>query len=294
MEEPNLHTRTYTGKKALIFYNLEGANRIGEEYPLKKEINIYDELEYRDRIIQELARMAMEHCPMLNCREELKDIPLIYWREEDFTNEEEERIQEVLEKKESEFNGLLTELIIEQIPEFKIDKENGDYLCFHEQYVPSSEDKRNNIFIKITVDKYNDEKKLMETELKDVIHLYLGCEFMANTQDDDMPIDYVGKLLRIDKTDKECVVTIGEYEYYVYSDVLDEDDIKPILRYISDITESEQEDWNKISTPIGEMAIESAMQIHWAKRLNFYRSIGLDCDGLLESGQAINKLTLNQ
>ena len=69
-------------------------------------------------------------------------------------------------------------------------------------------------------------------------------------------------------------------------------EFKPILRYLHDITEAEQAEWDKISTTIGEMAIESALQIHWAKRLNFYRSIGIDCDGLLDSGQAIDKKTL--
>jgi hypothetical protein len=66
-------------------------------------------------------------------------------------------------------------------------------------------------------------------------------------------------------------------------------DVQLHLRPLSDITEEETEEWNKISTPLGEMEIESAMQIHWAKRINYYRSIGLDCDNLIESGFAIDK-----
>ncbi len=63
---------------------------------------------------------------------------------------------------------------------------------------------------------------------------------------------------------------------------------KIILRPLYDITDSENDGWDKISTPIGEMSIESAQQIHWAKRLNYYRSLGLDCDGLIDCGLAVD------
>ncbi len=110
------------------------------------------------------------------------------------------------------------------------------------------------------------------TNVKDVLHLYLGC---------DAEIVNDGTTMR----DKITTSTIDHKDTWK---------VIPILRPLSDLTEAEQEQWNQISTPIGEMAIESAMQIHWAKRLNFYRSIGIDCDQLLESGQAINKTTLKR
>ena len=66
--------------------------------------------------------------------------------------------------------------------------------------------------------------------------------------------------------------------------------MKLFLRNPADLTEEEQAKWDKVSTPIGEMAIESGLQIHWAKRINFYRSIGIDCDELIESGFAIQKI----
>lgn len=57
---------------------------------------------------------------------------------------------------------------------------------------------------------------------------------------------------------------------------------------IGDLSEEEQEVWHNTITPIGEMAIESAQKIHWNKRMNFCRSIGIDCDGLIDAGLALN------
>lgn len=67
-----------------------------------------------------------------------------------------------------------------------------------------------------------------------------------------------------------------------------------LLRPLSTITEAEEAKWNKISTTVGEMHPESALQIHWAKRINYYRSIGIDCDGLLDTQWAIDKTKFNQ
>lgn len=70
---------------------------------------------------------------------------------------------------------------------------------------------------------------------------------------------------------------------------LDWGETKLILRPLSDITEAELLEWSRIGTTVGEMHIESALQIHWAKRINYYRSIGIDCDGLLGTQWAIDK-----
>jgi hypothetical protein len=100
--------------------------------------------------------MSLENCPMLNCREELKDVPLVFWPKEALENKEHDEINEILEKREEEFNKLLTELIMEQMPEIGKFKK-GDYLCFHESYRISKKDKENNIFFCCTVDKYNEK-----------------------------------------------------------------------------------------------------------------------------------------
>jgi hypothetical protein len=151
-------TKTYSGKKALVLY--------GEDYSQKKEINIYDELEYKHRIIEELAGMSLENDPVLNCKEELKGIPLVYWSKEAWENKTHTEINEILEKKEEEFDELLSELIIEQMPEFKT--KEGDYLCFHEFYNTSKEDNANNIFLRFTVDKYNDSETEEASNLEDL------------------------------------------------------------------------------------------------------------------------------
>ena len=113
----------------------------------------------------------------------------------------------------------------------------------------------------------------MKKEIKDYLHLYYNAD-CKRRYFSDMQNYWV-------KTTVASVLGRTDME------------IKLILRPLSDVTEIEHDEWSKISTPIGEMSIESAQQIHWAKRLNYYRSIGIDCDELIESGLAIDKKILN-
>lgn len=134
----------------------------------------------------------------------------------------------------------------------------------------------------------------MKTELKDVLHLYLGCEIQTSFRTASMMGQPMNKAIGI-LVDCDLLLPgkIGiQFEWdkaTLDTTTLPIDSCKPILRQLSSITDEEQVKWNEISTPIGEMAIESAIQIHWTKRINFYRSIFIDCDGLIESGQAIDK-----
>ncbi len=110
----------------------------------------------------------------------------------------------------------------------------------------------------------------MEIKLKEILLKYIGCE---------------AEIVSVNGT------TIGR----ISSATINHNDtwsIRPILRPLSDLKQHEEDEWSKVSTTIGEMAIESAQQIHFSKRLDFYRSIGIDCDNLIETGKAINKLTL--
>ncbi len=114
----------------------------------------------------------------------------------------------------------------------------------------------------------------MKKDIKDYLHLYLGQEFLYSETKDETHYEL--------DADRLCTIYAdNDFKY-----------IKLLLRPLSNITEKEIEEWNKTSTPIGEMSIESAQQIHWAKRLNYYRSIGIDCDGLIDSGIAIDKTIL--
>ncbi len=115
----------------------------------------------------------------------------------------------------------------------------------------------------------------MRTELKDVIHLYIGCECIVFED---------GKIIA-----KMPLTQTMIYNINLPIAVNNNLSIKPILRASFALTDEEFEQWDNISTPVGEMAVESAQKIHLAKRLSFYRSIGIDCDDLISTGQAIDK-----
>ena len=140
----------------------------------------------------------------------------------------------------------------------------------------------------------------METKLEDVIHLYLGCEVqtkkIAETEQ-GMPMKRLKGIL----SDVDLLMGENKYGIHLENEKHPTDttnfaisDFKPILRKLEDITEEEQAVWDSTDTPIGEMHIQSALQIHWAKRINYYRSIFIDCDGLIEAGLAIDRKTLNE
>ncbi len=117
----------------------------------------------------------------------------------------------------------------------------------------------------------------MKQTFKEVAHLYTGCQMNNGTTLESVDD---GEWMLSNNTHKGCSNFRPEWD----------EDVKPILRKISTITEKENEGWNKISTPIGEMCIESASQIHWAKRLTYYRSLQMDCDDLIENGYAVEMI----
>ncbi len=113
--------------------------------------------------------------------------------------------------------------------------------------------------------------------LEKVAHLYIGCE--TNDGRILMSVDADGEWMLLDTAHG------GSSNFRPKWDK----NVKLALRRVSSLTEKEQEVWNRVSTPIGEMAMESAQQIHWSKRLNYYRSLHMDCDQLIENGFAIEK-----
>ncbi len=125
----------------------------------------------------------------------------------------------------------------------------------------------------------------MKTTFKEVAKLYIGCEMSNGTT-----------LYSADMDDDLILIgnTGGKTEFRPECN----DKIKPVLRKLSDITEAEDQEWQKVSTEVDNHVAGSytavAMQIHWAKRLNFYRSIYIDCDELIKNGYAIDKATIPQ
>ncbi len=118
----------------------------------------------------------------------------------------------------------------------------------------------------------------MKTRIDEINHLYLGCKCVLFEKD-----KLIGKPFTFTET--------TESNLRLPIAVLNNMSIKLLLRPDFSLTIDEQDKWNKIETPIGEMCMESAQKIHWNKKIGFYRSIGIDCDNLIKSGVALDITT---
>lgn len=132
----------------------------------------------------------------------------------------------------------------------------------------------------------------MKKELKDYLHLYLECECMAGQQK--------GVLTEIRPTfvEHECVLsyTIDDEESGFYGEDTEEDytytDIKPILRPLSDMTEDEKQEYDRLSGVVYYLSNKFHDQVatdahitQWllSKRFDLFRLIdeGLALDATL-------------
>jgi hypothetical protein len=104
----------------------------------------------------------------------------------------------------------------------------------------------------------------MKTELKDVIHLYMGVECEH-------------KMLK--RTHKLSPMFLDGWNI---------EDYKPILRPLSDMTTKERESYNKIVME-GLKSHDFEVQKHDATATLFLLKQGFDLFGLIESEQAITK-----
>jgi hypothetical protein len=112
-------------------------------------------------------------------------------------------------------------------------------------------------------------------KFKDVAHLYLNVE--CQTPEDIQRI----KAVYFDST-PVFYDTVKDYEY---------DEIKPLLRPLSDMTEEERVWFKDEVLPLGkkhDMAYFQDIR-DAANIINRLRNKGFDCDGLIESGEAIDK-----
>lgn len=118
-------------------------------------------------------------------------------------------------------------------------------------------------------------------KLSDYLHLYLGCEAIETLHDHKCIIHEVRK-------DGKCYV-LGDA---LFSDLLDVNYIKPILRPLSDMTEEERREMMRekhqydTGNPRSHELTNHARRILWAISKHF------DLFGLIESGLAIDSTTL--
>lgn len=119
-------------------------------------------------------------------------------------------------------------------------------------------------------------------QISDYLHLYLGCEVMTPAGQ--------GKLFQCSYELEMAGIVYGimgpDFEEWVKHE-----DIKPILRPLSDMTEEEgidaEKEWNN-GRRLGE-SISQALNIANAFRIKHLLSKHFDLFGLIESGLAIDK-----
>lgn len=139
----------------------------------------------------------------------------------------------------------------------------------------------------------------MEVKLKDVLHLYLGCKVLFEKSN-----YYFVHELQIHKGETKILThsLLHHFEYHDSNEPL----IKPLLRILSSMTE---EEWLEIEYKIcldphaqcvnalkDNFIIDQCdMRFGWRiinETLIELRNRGIDCDNLIQSGQAINKSSI--
>jgi len=117
-------------------------------------------------------------------------------------------------------------------------------------------------------------------QLKDYLHLYVGCEVL------DLKKDETARLIAVvDRfQNRSAQVEYKEYTAFKYIE-----EIKPILRRIEDVTESEGIILHNI-----EMSFHEGFEneITYAAVTHKMLSWGIDLFGLIDAGLAIDRNTL--
>lgn len=129
----------------------------------------------------------------------------------------------------------------------------------------------------------------MKKDIRDYLHLYLGCSCI-------LP-DFSEKINNIK-------FKLTAYNYNYYKDWHSE--IQPILRPLSSMTEEEKKEFILIcelepedvscveyntyfpgnAKSLGAAHLTNVLQ--WAKGVNYLRKQGIDCDGLIDAGLALD------
>jgi len=130
----------------------------------------------------------------------------------------------------------------------------------------------------------------MKTELKDVIHFYLGCMVELNNSGSKV---YNRKLIAVGGVDDEpyCKLRLGnaDEKQFVHAVFFKENRVKPILRPLSDMI-YEEESYMKNNFCYKANGIT---EYYTPDGFMFLLKHGFDLFGLIESGQAIDATTIN-
>ncbi len=141
-------------------------------------------------------------------------------------------------------------------------------------------------------------------ELKDVLHLYLGCEVQTKIRRETskgQPMRKLkGRLCDFDLLVPNCVgIHLEDEKYDTDTTSLPISDIKPILRPLSDMTDKEIKDIQKLTLlsyngchTDSWVKTNTKYWLYEAQRTKYLLKQGFDLFGLIESGQAIDKTTL--
>lgn len=118
-------------------------------------------------------------------------------------------------------------------------------------------------------------------ELKDYLHLYLGCECIGyyRTKDGNTGEEVIVEL-------RKTLVSVS-IDGFDLNGNLKVEEFKPILRPLSDMTEEEVEDYMGLvcveAKPFNQFAINAAMYTKWLLSKHF------DLFGLIDAGLATDK-----
>ena len=112
----------------------------------------------------------------------------------------------------------------------------------------------------------------MKKELKDYLHLYLGCEVLVEGDIRKLITIYLNGYVEVNYND------IGGQEFPI-------NEIKPILRPLSDMTEDEEYDYWKLKGGNASNEFQGETTL-------FLLSKYFDIFGLIEADLAIDKTTL--
>jgi len=125
-------------------------------------IDINEDLDYKRRIIEELSIMGLECCPILHPKEKNKNLPISCWSEEDFYNEDYEKIWEILDEKLLEYH-LEFETLINDSLDLKL-KEKNQSLNFMDSYIVSKEEQALGFTTIQKIEVHNNDESLLGIE----------------------------------------------------------------------------------------------------------------------------------
>ncbi len=134
----------------------------------------------------------------------------------------------------------------------------------------------------------------MKKELKDYLHLYLGCEaqFKYTMRENDFELR-IGKIIALYKNGIVDACDLRTNHNGIVYHNYKQDIIKPILRPLSDMTEDERNQFESSKVFVKATPVHQVGNMQWTpETFKYLLSIGIDLFGLINDGLAIDKTTL--